>query len=455
MHTHNHLRIVPTRIQMRCSALLSAALLVSIHLCAPPPASTKVYIDINAPSATRVPVIIPAFQNTGSQPDTHKLSTGMAQIISADLDFSGMFRIIDPKLLNEAHMRGITRNEIKWDSLSVVGAEAIVTGVFALSGSRINVELRLFDAVQGRFIMGKKYSGTLNEHRLICHRFANEIFKQLTGVPGIFETGIAFVMQTGTVKELYYCDYDGANQRRLTTFNSLSLSPCFSPDGSRLAFTSYRDGNPDIYIINLIGGRTEKISSKKGINISPDWSPDGRKIALTLSPKDGNSEIFTLDLQRRTLERITDHWATDVSPSWSPDGRKMAFVSSRSGNPQIFIYTLADRSVRRVTFGRGNYNTSPAWSPRGDRIVYAGLTDNRFNIHTIAPDGSQYRQLTAGQGNNEDPSWSPDGRYITFSSNRTGRKEIYCMRADGTGQRKITIGSGEKSEPVWAPLPGN
>jgi TolB protein len=133
----------------------------------------------------------------------------------------------------------------------------------------------------------------------------------------------------------------------------------------------------------------------------------------------------------------------------------MAFVSSRSGNPQIFIQTLADRSVRRVTFGRGSYNTSPAWSPRGDRITYAGLIDGRFNIHTIAPDGAQYRQLTAGQGNNEDPCWSPDGRFITFSSNRTGRKEIYIMRADGTGQKKITIGSGDKTDPAWAPLPGN
>ncbi|MBM4310663.1 MAG: Tol-Pal system beta propeller repeat protein TolB [Deltaproteobacteria bacterium] len=452
MHTPLPQRRV-LRMHMRCAAVFITACLIVSHPGTS--ACAKVYIDINAPSATRVPIIIPPFQNTGSEPDTHKLSTGMASIISADLEFSGLFQIIDPKLLNEAHLRGVTRNEINWDSLSVVGAEAIVTGVFAISGNRINIEMRLFDAVQGRFIMGKKYSGTVPEYRRISHRFANEVFKELTGAPGMFETGIVFVMQTGGNKELYYCDYDGGNQRRLTTLNSLALSPCVSPDGSRVAFTSYRDGNPDLYVMNLAGGRIEKISSKKGINISPDFSPDGGKIALTLSPKDGNSEIFALDVQRRTLERITDHRATDVSPSWSPDGRQMAFVSSRSGNPQIFINTLADRSVRRVTFGRGNYNTSPAWSPRGDRIAYAGLIDGRFNIHTIAPDGSRYRQLTAGQGNNEDPSWSPDGRYITFSSNRTGRKEIYIMRADGTGQKKITVGSGDKTDPAWAPLPGN
>jgi TolB protein len=453
MHAHRHNRSTLGRMHSRCTVALCAACLIALHLATP--ASAKVYIDINAPSATRVPIIIPAFQNAGSQADTQNLSTTMPAVISADLEFSGLFRIIDPKILNEAHLRGVTRNEIKWDVLSVVGAEAIVTGAFTLSGNRLNIELRLFDAVQGRFITGKKYNGSVSEYRMICHRFANEVFKELTGTTGIFDTGIAFVMQTGETKELYYCDYDGGNPRALTTFNSLSLSPAFSPDGSRLAFTSYRDGNPDLYVLHLSSGKSDKISSKKGINISPDWSPDGRKIALTLSLKDGNSEIYSLDVQRRTLERITNHWATDVSPSWSPDARLMAFVSSRAGSPQIFIHSFTNNQVRRLTFGRGNYNTSPAWSPRSDRIVYAGLTEGKFNIHTIAPDGSHYRQLTSGQGNNEDPSWSPDGRYITFSSNRTGRREIYIMRADGTGQKRITFGSGEKTDPAWAPLPKN
>ena len=294
MYTQSSNRTDPARIWIRRVAGLLFACLCTLLLATP--ATAKVYIDINAPSATRVPIIVPPFQNTGSQPDAQNLSTKMASIISADLEFSGLFRIIDPKLLNEANLRGITRNQIKWDSLSVVGAEAVVTGAFAISSNRINIELRLFDAVQGRFIMGKKYSGTLNEHRLICHRFASEILRELTGSPGIFETGIVYVMRTGENKELYYCDYDGGNQRRLTTFNSLTLSPCFSPDASMLAFTSYRAGNPDLYLMDMASRRTEKISSKKGINISPDWSPDGKRIALTLSVKDGNSEIYTLNV---------------------------------------------------------------------------------------------------------------------------------------------------------------
>ncbi len=451
MHTQSTDFNPPAHTCTRCVAGLLFALCIAILPAIP--ADAKVYIDINAPSATRVPIIVPPFQNTGPQADDQKLAKKMVSIICANLEFSGMFRIIDPKLLKKEHLRGVTRNQIKWDQLSVVGAEAIVTGAFAIQNNRINVELRLFDAVQGRFIMGKKYSGTLKEYRLICHRFSNELFRELTGSPGIFETGIVFVMKTNGSKELYSCDYDGGNLRRLTSYKSLTLSPCFSPDASMLAFTSYRAGNPDMYRMNLATRKTKKISSKKGINISPDWSPDGKKIALTLSLKDGNSEIYTLNVTSQRLERITEHWATDVSPSWSPDGRHIAFVSSRSGSRRIFVLTSANRSVRRLTFGKGNYNTSPAWSPRGDRIIYAGLTNGKFNINSIRPDGTDYRKLTYAQGNNEDPSWSPDGRYITFTSNRTGRKEIYIMRADGTEQKRITFGSGEKSDSAWSPFP--
>jgi len=170
---------ITARPGLRCATGLLASLLCTLLLAAP--VAAKVYIDINAPSATRVPIIVPPFQNSGSLADTQKLSSRMASIISADLDFSGLFQIIDPKLLNEEHLRGVTQSQIKWDSLSVVGAEAIVTGVFSISSNRIDVEMRLFDAVQGRFLMGKKYSGTLDEHRQICHRFASEVFRELTG----------------------------------------------------------------------------------------------------------------------------------------------------------------------------------------------------------------------------------------------------------------------------------
>ncbi len=430
------------------------ALLVILAICTGQGAGhAKVYIDIYSPSSSRLPIVIPAFKNMGSRSDTRSLAANMPRVIRDDLEFSGFFKILDPAVLDEALLRGLTRNEIKWDSLSIIGAEAIITGGFSYKkNKKITAELRLFDAVQGRFITGKKYEGTVDDYRLICHRFSDEIFKKLTGADSVFNTKIAYVKDIGAKKDLHIMDYDGKNSKQITWYGSLTLSPAWSPDGEKIAFTSYKNGNPDLYVKEIYTGNVKNISRKKGINIAPSWSPDGKKIALTLSLNNGNSEIYTVDLTSGKLVRLTHDWATDVSPAWSPDGKKIAFVSSRSGTPQIYRLTLKTGKVKRLTY-EGNYNTSPAWSPRGDLIAYAGLAGGTFNIHVVSSDGTFSNQTTFA-GDNEDPAWSPDGRFITFSSTRTGRKEIFIMRADGTGQKQITSGRGEKSDPAWSPLLG-
>ena len=413
-------------------------------------AFSKVYIDIRSPSSTRFPIVIPEFKKSEGLTDKNNLAKKMAGVITRDLDFSGFFRILDPKAIDTALLKGVTTNKIKWDVLSIIGAEAIVTGRLSIkSQNRIAVELRLFDALQGKFITGKRYEGKSDDYRQIAHKFSNEIFDRLTGQKGGFSTKIAFEKSIDSNKDIFLTDYDGKNEKRLTLYNSLTLSPAWSPDGRNIAFTSYKEGNPDLYIKEIFTGNTRKISGKQGINITPSWSPDGEKIALTLSLNNGNSEIYILTVKNRELERLTRNWATDVSPSWSPDSKNIAFVSSRSGNPHIYTLDLKTKKIKRLTY-KGTYNTAPVWSPDGQKIAYSGL-NNGFNIFIVSTDGLLKNQLTHRQGNNEDPSWSPDSNYLAFSSDRTGQKEIYIMRADGTNQKKITSGRGNKSSPAWSP----
>ena len=413
-------------------------------------ALAKVYIDILSPSSTYFPIVIPKFKKAGGLPDKKNLAEKMSRVITDDLNFTGFFRILNPKAVDSALLDGVTKNKIKWDVLSIIGAEAIVTGRIRIKAQdQITVELRLFDSLQGKFITGKKYEGKAEDYRRIAHKFSNEIFGRLTGEISSFNTKIAFEKKIRSNKDLFLTDYDGANEKRITAYNSLTLSPAWSPDGINIAFTSYKGGNPDLYVKNIFNGNTRKISSKQGINITPAWSPDGDKIALTLSLNNGNSEIYLITVKDRKLERITNNWATDVSPTWSPDSQKIAFVSSRSGNPHIYTLDLKTRKIKRLTY-TGKYNTTPSWSPDGKIIAYTGLK-NSYNIYIVSTDGLQRNQLTSNQGNNEDPSWSPDSNFLAFSSDRTGQKEIFIMRADGKNQKKITSGRGNKSSPAWSP----
>lgn len=422
---------------------------------APQTVCGKVYIDIFSPSSRRLPILVPKFKNTGSEQDRENIATKAPKVIADDLEFSGFFKILDPSALDDSIVDGVTSDKIKWESLSIIGAEAIVTGAFRITSSTVTFELRVFDAVQGKFITGKKYEGKIEDYRLIAHRFANEVFFSLTNEKGIFDTRIAYVVRIpGNNKELCITDYDGTNNKQLTNFQSLTLSPAWSQDGRRLAFTSYKDGNPNLYVMDVAKGNARIISKKKGVNITPDWSPDGEKIALTLNLNNGNSEIYILTEKTGGLERLTNDFSTDVSPSWSPDGKWIAFVSDRSGTPQIFSLEVATGRVKRLTY-EGSYNTSPAWSPRGDRIAYAGLVEGQYNIIIVSPDGQSHQQLTSREGSNEDPAWSPNGRFIAFCSSRNGQKDIYIMRADGTGQKKITFGRGDKTEPAWSPYATN
>lgn len=428
--------------------------LIALLMCAtvPQAAQGKVYIDIFNPSSRSLPIVIPPFSASGDF-DREGIASKAAQVIADDLDFSGVFKAIDPSAAGRALVDGDT---IKWDMVSMLGAEAIIIGTVKISSGSAVLEINLYDAVQQKQMVGRRYEGMVEDYREIAHRFANEVFKTMTGARGVFDTKLVYVKSDLPNKEICISDYDGAGARQVTNYRSLTLGPAWSHDGRQLAFTSYKDGNPNLYVLEIdiyrgtAKGTAKLVSRKKGVNITPSWSPDDAKIALTLNLNNGNSEIYIHTLATAALERVTNDWATDVSPSWSPDGRMLTFVSDRTGGPQIYTVDLSTGRFKRISFNESSYNTSPAWSPRGDRIAYVGQVGGRYNIFISSTDGQYQQQITSGQGNNEDPAWSPDGRFLAFSSSRTGQKEIYIMRADGNGAKRITFGKGAKTEPAWS-----
>jgi TolB protein len=302
-------------------------------------------------------------------------------------------------------------------------------------------------------VYSKRLLGKIDEHRALAHRLSNEILFLLTGQKGMFLSHLAFVNRRKgkkqMIKEIFICDVDGHNIKQITFDKSIALLPRWSPDGRKLLYNSYKDGGPMLFLKNLSTGVDRRISSRAGLNIGASWASDGDRVALTLSHGD-NPDIYTIDLKGNILDRLTRHWGIDVSPSFSPDGSRIAFVSNRSGSPQIYIHDTASGAEQRLTF-EGKYNTSPTWSSL-DRIAFSGMSNGRIDIYTIRSDGTDLRNLTEGQGNNEDPCWSPDGRYLAFSSNREGGYHLYVMTASGHNQRRITFGNGEQTSPSWSPF---
>ena len=430
-----------------CGILSFAALMVVLCTAGAAFSAERYHLDITKPGFERIPIAIPNFKFTSS--DQTQLAKEMSELLASDLDYSGVFRPLDPKgFLEDPQTMGVNAGDIKFPEWKRIGADFMARGIYQMRGSSISIEGRLFDVVNGKMILGKVYEGDARNWRAMIHSFADEILLALTGERGVFDTKITYVQSEGNNKEIYVVDFDGSNPTRVTRDQSIDLSPVWSPDGSQIAYVSYRDGAPKVYSVNLMSGANRLVAGFPGINISPSWRPGSSDLAVTLS-KDGNPDIYLVSSSGQVISKLVHSWAINVSPDWSPDGRKLAYVSDETGSPQVYILDVGSGQKHRLTFS-GNYNTSPSWSPKGDLITYSGMSGGRHNIFTIRPDGSDNRQLTNGEGDNEGPVWSPDGRMIAFSSTRQGGSAIWVLLTNGGGVRRLTRGGGQEL-PDWSP----
>jgi TolB protein len=406
------------------------------------------YIDISSPFLRKIPIAVPVLGTESNNDPGLQLSRKASDMLSGMLDFTGYFKLLDREsFIEDPAGAKQGQSNIYFPNWTAVGAELLVTGNLQLNGSALEIELRLFDTLKAKQLIGKKYSSGVNDLRDVIKRFAGEVVYYLTGSRGFFDSRIAFVSNGSGNKEIYICEFDGSGINQFTRNRAITIFPAWSSDGRWMAYTSYIKGKPDLYIVNTID-RSTSVVAKKGINITPAWVPGKFELAATLSYA-GDQDIYLLSGAGKEIKRLTNEWGSDVSPTWSPDGKKMAFVSSRSGTPQIYIQDIDAGNVERITFN-GKYNTQPSWSPKGDKIAYSGMNGGKHNIYTISFDGKDPVQLTGNAGDNESPSWSPDGSLIAFSSTREGPSRIYVMTAFGTDQRRLLTISGEQTSPKWS-----
>jgi TolB protein len=315
-------------------------------------------------------------------------------------------------------------------------------------GDEYLVDAQLLDTTGARQL-GKRYRAPFAALTRTAHMLANDLVRTVNGKPGVFLTQIAFASDRDGHHEIYLMDWDGENQRRISTHNAISILPSWSPDNERMVYTSFAGGQSDMYIINRRGGGRIKLKSGLNLNTSATFAPVGNDIAFVGSIA-GNPDIYLIKDDGTNLRRLTSSSSIESTPEWSPNGRQISFTSGRSGSPQIYVMDAEGTNVRRISF-EGDWNDDATWSPDGEQLAYTSKVNGRFQIRIMNLVTGQSR-IVAGEGSNEQPTWSPDGQWIAFQSNRSGSWQIYRMRADGTDLRQLTS-AGENKDPDWSKKP--
>ncbi|MDX6765348.1 MAG: biopolymer transporter Tol [Candidatus Methylacidiphilales bacterium] len=338
---------------------------------------------------------------------------------------------------NADQVRSILANDLTLSSAFAItpASEAAFTASAITSASGISGTVTGAD---GRTALSGNYNGDV---RAATHAFADAIVEKLTTQKGIASSKLVFISAESGHKEVYLMDIDGANVRPLTKDASTSIGPKLSPDGNRIAYTSYKGGYPDVWLIDLTAKKRFNLTKDfPGTNQSPSFSPDGSTLALILS-KDGNTDLYTMPADGGTANRLTRTRGTESTPTWSPDGSTLAFISDDRGSPQVYLIPSAGGQLQRINTS-STYTTETDWSPDGKKLAFSVRVAGGNQIAMTVLPGGEPKVLTTS-GNNESPSWTRNSRHLVYA--RAGA--LYLLDSITRESVQLKNGIGKASEP--------
>lgn len=449
-----HSGVVDTGIRPRATSAAAAALLLCLTVAAP--ARAELQIDVTRGYVEPMPIAVTAFD--GGNDKERQVGQQISEVISGDLERSGLFKPIDPAAFIQTPSS--LQVQPRFSDWRVLNAQALLTGKADYEeDGRLKVEFRLWDVFSEQQMIGFAFFTVPQNWRRLAHKISDAVYKRVTGEDGYFDTRIVYISETGSqkkrIKRLAIMDQDGAEHTFLTDGRELVLTPRFSPTAQEITYLSFVSDKPRVYIFNIDTGQQEILGDFPGMTFAPRFSPDGNNVLMSIA-SEGNSDIYRMDLRTRAVTRLTNHPAIDTSPSSSPEGKQIVFTSDRGGTPQLYIMDATGDNPHRISFGNGKYST-PVWSPRGDLIAFTRQSGGAFFVGVMHPDGSGERSLAQGFLV-EGPTWAPNGRVIAYFRQQPtdvaghgGATRLYSIDITGYNEREI-ITPLDGSDPAWSPL---
>jgi TolB protein len=381
------------------------------------------------------------------------LPEDMAKIIGSDLRNSGVFEPIPPQNMISLPSQA---SEIIYRDWKALGAQYVLVGNIVPSGGRLQVQFALLNVATEQQVLTGSVGGTPDQLRDMAHHIADQSFEKLTGVKGAFSTRMLYVTAerfsvNNTRYTLQRSDYDGARAVTLLQSREPILSPSFAPDGRRIAYVSFEQRRPRIFVQHIDTGRREQITNFEGLNGAPAWSPDGNRLAFVLS-KDGNPEIYVMDMGSREIRRVTNQGSIDTEPFWGKDGNTIYFTSDRSGKPQIYKTNINSGAAERVTFV-GNYNANPKLSADEKTLVMIHRQEG-FTVFKVAAQDLQRGNLRilSDTSLDESPTVAPNGTMLIYATRQQGRGVLMLASINGRVRLPLPTAQGEVREPSWSPF---
>ncbi|QQN25681.1 Tol-Pal system protein TolB [Pseudomonas syringae pv. maculicola] len=380
------------------------------------------------------------------------LPEDMAEIVSNDLRNSGYYAPIPKQNMISLPTQA---REVIFRDWKALGAQYVMVGNITPAGGRLQIQYALFNVATEQQVLTGNVSGTNDQLRDMAHYIADQSFEKLTGIKGAFSTRMLYVTaerfsENNTRYTLQRSDYDGARAVTLLQSREPILSPRFAPDGKRIAYVSFEQKRPRIFVQHIDTGRREQITNFEGLNGAPAWSPDGSKLAFVLS-KDGNPEIYVINLASRQLSRVTNDSSIDTEPFFGKDGSTLYFTSDRGGKPQIYKTNINGGGAERVTFV-GNYNANPKLSADEKTLVMIHRQDGFTNFKVAVQDLARGSVKILTDSNlDESPTVAPNGTMVIYATRQQGRGVLMLVSINGRVRLPLPTAQGEVREPSWSP----